>query len=236
MLCWTLKILTKMVPLSVMGCPVINSFSLSRNAVTVRFSWSRCETEFWGYLSGISSWKRKGREAGMNRKRKQTAMWVQQSLGQLGGGGGSGVTVASHRGPGSGRNGWVLPALLSDVTRWQLPRKCTPLGEAGLQLLSERSVLWPLFTARQPDLPWKEDPGNSSPGLSESTICTFEVCFPCMFQGWLCQNCSGPLFLRDNLGEGSCWGSGWGRNCSPCPCSWSWGCSYPQPLPPSCPF
>lgn len=96
MLCWTLKILTKMVPLSVMGCPVINSFSLSRNAVTVRFSWSRCETEFWGYLSGISSWKRKGREAGMNRKRKQTAMWVQQSLGQLGGGGGAGVTVASH--------------------------------------------------------------------------------------------------------------------------------------------
>lgn len=22
---------------------------------------------------------------------------------------------------------------------------------------------------------------------------------------------------------------GWGRNCSPCPCGWSWGCSYPQP-------
>ena len=56
----------------------------------------------------------------MNRKRKQTAMWVQQSLGQLGGvvgwWGGSGVTAASHRGPGSCRNGWVLPALLSDVT------------------------------------------------------------------------------------------------------------------------
>ena len=32
--------------LSIMGCPVINSFSLSRNAVTVWFSWSRCETEF----------------------------------------------------------------------------------------------------------------------------------------------------------------------------------------------
>lgn len=31
--------------------------------------------------------------------------------------GGSGVTVASHRGPGPCRNGWVLPALLSDVTR-----------------------------------------------------------------------------------------------------------------------
>lgn len=35
-----------MVPLSIMGCPVINSFSLSRNSVTIRFFGSRCGTEF----------------------------------------------------------------------------------------------------------------------------------------------------------------------------------------------
>lgn len=62
MLCWTLKILTKMVPLSVMGCPVINSFSLSRNAVTVWFSWSRCETEFGAGDACQESAPGKGRE------------------------------------------------------------------------------------------------------------------------------------------------------------------------------
>lgn len=42
-----------------------------------------------------------------------------------GGWGGSGVIVAGHRGPGSCRNGWVLPALFGDR---ELPRKCMPLG------------------------------------------------------------------------------------------------------------
>lgn len=53
----------------------------------------------------------------MNRKRKWTAMWVRHSLGQLGvgGSGASGVRVAGHRGPGSCRNGWVLPAFFGDL-------------------------------------------------------------------------------------------------------------------------
>lgn len=51
----------------------------------------------------------------MSRKRNQTAMQARQSLAQLTGA--SGARVASHSGPGSCRNGWILPALLSHLVR-----------------------------------------------------------------------------------------------------------------------
>lgn len=130
MLCWTLKILTKMLPLSIMGCPVISSFCLSRNAVTVRFSWSRCETEFGVGDTCQESAPGKGKEEKQEWTERESKLQCgfNKVLASLAGGG-SGVIAASHRGPGSCRNGWVLPAFLSDVTWWQLPRKCTPLGE-----------------------------------------------------------------------------------------------------------
>lgn len=141
-----------MVPLSVMGCPVINSF-LSAEMLSKQFDSPEADVrqslgrgmlvrnqllEKEGKRSRNEQKEKADCNVGSTKPRPAWGLWV---------------TVASHRGPGSCRNGWVLPALLSDVTRWHLPRKCTPLGEAGLQLLSERSVRWPLFTARQPDLP-----------------------------------------------------------------------------------
>ena len=195
MLCWTLKILTKMVPLSIMGCPVINSFSLSRNSVTIRFFGSRCGTEFGVGDTYQESAPGKGREQKQEWTERESGLQCGSDTALTGSGwrvGGSGVIVAGHRGPGSCRNSWVLPALFGDLV--MVAQEMHALGWGrSLVAVRERCPLPTLFTARQPELPWKGDLGNSSPGLSESTICTFEVYFPWMFQGWLLHTCSGPL-------------------------------------------
>lgn len=202
--------------LSIMGCPVINSFSLSRNAVTVWFSWSRCETEFGVGDTCQESAPGKGKEEKQEWTERESKLQCgfNKALASLGEWWGGGVALEWQR-PVTGALGHAEMAgscLLYSVT-WpgdSCPGNARP-GVRWVFSCCQTEVSTDHTLHSQSDLSWKGDLGNSSPGLSESTICTFEVYFPCMFQGWLLRNCSGPLFLRDNLGEGSCRGSGWGK-------------------------
>lgn len=91
---------------------MIKLFFLSRNSVTVWILLKQslgCEMHISNQLLG------KEGDAGGSRKRNLAAVWVRQSLGQLIGS--SGVSVACHSAQGLGRDGWILPALLSPLVR-----------------------------------------------------------------------------------------------------------------------
>ena len=81
------------------------------------------------------------------------------------------------------------------VTWWGLPRKCLPLGEAGLCCWGRPWRIWQLvavrrkcqltthFTARQPDLPWRRIWETHLPVFQSLRFAPFRSTFHLCFKG-----------------------------------------------------